>query len=84
MERRLAQRGLSRASTSARNVGASPRRVLAIQGEDDPYGTMAQIEEIAARAPQTRLLRLPGCGHSPHKDQPEAVNEAIRQFLAGL
>ena len=56
--------------------------LLAIQGEDDPYGTMAQIDDIAASAPQTRLLKLPGCGHSPHKDQPEAVIEAIRAFLA--
>jgi pimeloyl-ACP methyl ester carboxylesterase len=58
--------------------------LLAIQGVDDPYGTMAQIDEIAAQAPQTRLLKLPACGHSPHRDQPAAVNEAIRQFLAGL
>lgn len=57
--------------------------LLAIQGVDDPYGTMAQIDEIAANAPQTRLLKLPGCGHSPHRDQPDAVNEAIRGFLAG-
>ncbi len=57
--------------------------LLAIQGEDDPYGTMVQIEEIAARAPQTRLLRLPACGHSPHKDQPEAVNRSIAAFLDG-
>ena len=56
--------------------------LLAIQGESDPYGTMAQIDEIAASAPQTHLLKLPDCGHSPHKDQPEAVIEAIRAFLA--
>jgi pimeloyl-ACP methyl ester carboxylesterase len=58
--------------------------LLAIQGVDDPYGTMAQIDEIAANAPQARLLKLPGCGHSPHREQPQAVNEAIRQFLTGL
>ena len=56
--------------------------LLAIQGEGDPYGTMAQIDEIATSAPHTRLLKLPDCGHSPHKDQPEAVIEAIRAFLA--
>ena len=71
-------------STSARTAGASRAPLLAIQGVDDPYGTMAQIDEIAARAPQTRLLKLPHCGHSPHREQPEAVNEAIRLFLAGL
>ena len=41
--------------------------LLAIQGVDDPYGTMAQIDEIAAHAPHTRLLKLPDCGHSPHR-----------------
>jgi pimeloyl-ACP methyl ester carboxylesterase len=56
--------------------------LLALQGVDDPYGTMAQIDEIAANAPHTRLLKLPGCGHSPHRDQPEAVNDAIRAFLS--
>ncbi len=47
--------------------------VLAVQGEQDAYGTMAQIDEIAQRAPQTQLLKLAKCGHSPHIDQPEAL-----------
>ena len=47
--------------------------VLAVQGEQDAYGTMAQIDEIAARAPQTQLLKLEACGHSPHVDQPDAL-----------
>jgi len=51
--------------------------VLAIQGEDDPYGTMAQIDGIAAAVPDTRLLKLPACGHSPHRDHPDAVISAI-------
>lgn len=56
--------------------------LLAIQGMDDPYGTLAQIDEIAAHAPHTRLLKLPACGHSPHRDQREAVSRAIEEFLA--
>lgn len=55
--------------------------LLAIQGFSDPYGTMAQIDGIAQAAPQTRLLKLPDCGHSPHRDQPEAVTAATRDFL---
>lgn len=59
--------------------------LLAIQGEDDQYGTMAQVDAIARQAggPCT-LLKLPGCGHSPHKDQPERVVRAIADFVAGL
>jgi predicted alpha/beta-fold hydrolase len=33
--------------------------LLAIQGVDDPYGSMAQIDDIAAQAPQTQRLQLP-------------------------
>jgi pimeloyl-ACP methyl ester carboxylesterase len=56
--------------------------VLAIQGHDDQYGTMEQIEGIARRAPQTELLKLTPCGHSPHRDQPAAVIAAAKRFLS--
>lgn len=55
--------------------------VLAIQGEHDEYGTMEQIGRIARAAPDVELLKLAHCGHSPHRDQPEAVLEAITRFL---
>jgi pimeloyl-ACP methyl ester carboxylesterase len=56
--------------------------LLAMQGLDDEYGTLEQIRGIARRVPQTRLLEIPRCGHSPHKDQPEGVIEAVKQFMA--
>jgi pimeloyl-ACP methyl ester carboxylesterase len=55
--------------------------LLAIQGIGDEYGTLEQIRGIARRVPQTQLLEIPDCGHSPHKDQPEAVIEAVRAFV---
>lgn len=55
--------------------------LLAIQGEDDPYGTMAQIDGIRARAPQTELLKLPSCGHSPHRDQAQTVIASASRFI---
>jgi pimeloyl-ACP methyl ester carboxylesterase len=58
--------------------------VLAIQGVDDEYGTLAQIHGIAARVPGTTLLELPQCGHSPHRDQPERVISAVQAFVRGL
>jgi pimeloyl-ACP methyl ester carboxylesterase len=58
--------------------------LLAIQGEDDPYGTMAQIDDIARHVPSTHLLKLPGCGHSPHRDQPEALAQAVQTFIKAL
>jgi pimeloyl-ACP methyl ester carboxylesterase len=58
--------------------------VLAIQGEDDEYGTLDQIHGIQRRAPQTQLCIIPHCGHSPHKDQPATVIDALEGFLATL
>ncbi|WP_293394738.1 alpha/beta hydrolase [Nevskia sp.] len=56
--------------------------VLAVQGIDDDYGTMAQIDGIAAAAPKVELLKLDACGHSPHRDQPQAVTAAVAAWLA--
>jgi len=52
--------------------------VLAIQGYDDQYGTMEQLDRIARGAPdRTTLLKLDKCGHAPQRDQPEVVIGAI-------
>jgi pimeloyl-ACP methyl ester carboxylesterase len=55
--------------------------VLAIQGEDDEYGTMEQMRRIGAQVRDAELVELEDCRHSPHKDQPEAVQDAIRRFV---
>jgi pimeloyl-ACP methyl ester carboxylesterase len=55
-------------------------RVLAIQGEDDEYGSMEQIERIARAAPEVEMQKFANCGHSPHRDQPEAVLAAVAQW----
>jgi pimeloyl-ACP methyl ester carboxylesterase len=55
--------------------------VLAIQGYQDQYGTMAQLDRIArAVSGPCRLLKLQQCGHAPHRDQPEAVIRAIARL----
>ncbi|MEO8486194.1 MAG: alpha/beta hydrolase [Betaproteobacteria bacterium] len=58
--------------------------VLAIQGQDDEYGTMEQVERIARLAPDVDLVRLADCRHSPHRDQPAAVLEALVRFVDRL
>ncbi len=55
--------------------------VLAIQGVDDEYGTMAQLDRIERGVRDFRRLELERCGHSPHRDQPEAVLSAVAAFL---
>ena len=58
---------------------------LVIQGEDDAYGTLAQVDAIerGSGAPVTRLV-LPRCGHAPHRDRPDEVLEAVVAFLGAL
>ncbi len=59
--------------------------VLAIQGEQDQYGTMAQVEAIARQVGgRCELLKLPDCGHSPQRDQPEKTLGAITRFVNEL
>lgn len=55
--------------------------LLAIQGEDDPYGSLQQIEDIRPGGPITRMA-LAGCGHSPHREAPQPTLQAIVAFLA--
>ncbi len=59
--------------------------VLAIQGEGDEYGTMAQLDAIARQVGgPCELLKLADCGHSPHKDQPEVVLRKLGEFIRSL
>ena len=55
--------------------------VLAVQGEDDEYGTLEQIRGIARRVPPTKLLVLADCAHSAHRDQPERLSLAAGTFI---
>jgi pimeloyl-ACP methyl ester carboxylesterase len=54
--------------------------VMAVQGLTDEYGTLAQIHGISRCLPQTQVLELANCGHSPHRDQPQALIAAVRAF----
>jgi pimeloyl-ACP methyl ester carboxylesterase len=58
--------------------------LMAIQGTEDPYGTMAQIDEIAVHATQTLVVKLENCGHNPHKEKPLEVIQALKYFSSSL
>jgi pimeloyl-ACP methyl ester carboxylesterase len=56
--------------------------ILAIQGLNDQYGTIAQVEAIRRQSGgPVELLALAECKHSPQRDQPEATLEAIAKFV---
>ena len=58
---------------------------LLVQGADDEYGTLGQLDAIEAgvRARVERLV-LPSCAHAPHRDQPGPTLEAIVHFVRSV
>ncbi|MFC0132517.1 alpha/beta hydrolase [Massilia eurypsychrophila] len=55
--------------------------VIAIQGEDDEYGTLEQVHGIIRRISSARLCVLSQCGHSPHRDQPSELSREAAEFI---
>lgn len=58
--------------------------VLAIQGDRDEYASLEQVHGIVREVAGAQLLVLDDCGHSPHREQPEALEAGLRAWLAGL
>lgn len=60
--------------------------VLAIQGEDDPYGTLEQIKIVRQRVRLSVVttLVLAQCRHAPHLEHSKNVIEAIANFCVNL
>jgi pimeloyl-ACP methyl ester carboxylesterase len=57
--------------------------VLVLQGADDEYGTLAQVDAIrhgVVGPVETHVLA--GCGHAPHRERPEETLAVVRGFLA--
>ena len=55
--------------------------LLAIQGRDDQYGTLAQIDAVQRNVSHAEVLVLEDCQHVPHLEQPEATLDAIVKFV---
>lgn len=59
--------------------------LLLIQGLEDQYGTLSQLDLIADGVSGTvRRVELAGCRHSPHLDAPDATTAAIAAFLTAI
>jgi pimeloyl-ACP methyl ester carboxylesterase len=59
--------------------------ILILQGEDDEYGTWAQVEAIKrGSGGPVESIAIPDCGHSPHREQPDITLRAMREFIIRL
>lgn len=57
--------------------------ILAIQGKDDQYGTLKQLELISSHCKGITEKFVPNtCGHAPFKEHTELVKRKVIQFLA--
>jgi len=57
--------------------------MLVIQGENDPYGTVAQVNTIARQAGAgAEVVMVPHCEHTPHRDQEGITFQAMARFIA--
>ncbi|HUK58077.1 MAG TPA: alpha/beta hydrolase [Stellaceae bacterium] len=59
--------------------------LLVFQGESDIYGSMRQVDEIAAHAGgPVELQKLAGCGHDPFRDKTDEVLAHCADFVGRL
>ena len=59
--------------------------VLIIQGEDDQYGTLEQVETAKRLCPgSVEAVILPGIRHIPHRDAPVETLAAVGDFIGRL
>lgn len=56
---------------------------LVLTGDDDRLISNEQSREMADLIPGAKLVVVPMCGHMPSMEQPEAVIEALDEWLAG-
>ena len=54
--------------------------LLVVQGDADEFGTTAQVVAITSRVDGAASWIVPGCGHTPHNQQPEAFLDQLKAF----
>jgi pimeloyl-ACP methyl ester carboxylesterase len=56
---------------------------LVICGDEDTITPLAEAETLQRGIAGSRLVVIPRAGHLANLEQPEAVNQALREFLTG-
>ena len=58
--------------------------VLVIQGTQDEYGSIRQVESITKKVSGYSERFMPECGHTPHRQSPQEVMECCKKFITDL
>ena len=57
---------------------------LIVHGTEDSVVPIAKAKEMADRIPDARFVEIPDCGHAPPLERPEAVTDALLEFVTSL
>lgn len=77
-----AQRGMAHRDDSTPFLPQIDLPVLYIVGQEDQISTPEEMRSMAESTPDSHLVEIPRAGHMSPLENPSAVNEAIREFLA--
>lgn len=74
-----------RSWTIAPALAGITQPLLAVQGENDRYGTLAQVDAIVegVSGPAERLI-MHACGHVPHLEKKDELVDAVARFVGSL
>ena len=62
-------------------LGSITAPTLVIRGEYDTARTREHVAELLAGLPHASAVEMPGCGHAPMIEQPEAFADLVRHHL---
>lgn len=74
--------------TTAHGLEERLRRIttptLVLQGDRDEYSTVRQSEILTQFIPDSQAVLIPNCGHTPHREQVQAVLDRVSAFIAAV
>lgn len=76
-----AQRGMAQRPEMTERLGEVNTPALLICGEADSISPPSEMQSIAAAMPKAEFVTIADAGHLAPLEQPQAVNDAIEQFL---
>jgi 3-oxoadipate enol-lactonase len=77
-----AQRGMARRPDVREYLPGYSIPALVLVGAEDAISPPTEMREIAQALPDAKFVEIPGAGHMTTLENPDAVNAALREFIA--
>ena len=79
-----AQRGMAKRPDSTPTLAAITCPTLVVVGAEDTLTPPPESEKMAKAVKGAKLVKVPGAGHLPNIENPEAFNKALLEFIGRL